>query len=62
MNESNKVRPEHLRREAYLYIRQSSLRQVRENRESTARQYDLKRRAQVLGWPTDQIVVIRPSC
>ena len=48
MNESNKVRPEHLRREAYLYIRQSSLRQVRENRESTARQYDLKRRAQGL--------------
>ncbi len=58
MNESNKVRPEHLRREAYLYIRQSSLRQVQENRESTARQYDLKRRAQVLGWAGDQIVVI----
>ena len=58
MNESNKVRPEHLRREAYLYIRQSSLRQVRENRESTARQYDLKRRAQVLGWARDQIVII----
>ena len=58
MNESNKVRPEHLRREAYLYIRQSSLRQVQENRESTARQYDLKRRAQVLGWARDQIVII----
>ena len=58
MNESNKVCPEHLRREAYLYIRQSSLRQVRENRESTARQYDLKRRAQVLGWARDQIVII----
>ena len=44
MNESNKIRPEHLSRGAYLYVRQSSLRQVRENRESTARQYDLKRR------------------
>lgn len=58
MNESNKVRSEHLRRYAYLYVRQSSLHQVRDNRESTARQYDLKRRAQVLGWSSDQIVVI----
>jgi len=31
---------------------------VHENRESTARQYDLKRRAQGLGWATDQIIVI----
>ncbi|MDA2927552.1 recombinase family protein [Acidobacteria bacterium AH-259-G07] len=58
MNESSKVRPEHLRRQAYVYVRQSSLRQVQENRESTARQYDLKRRAQALGWKADQIVVI----
>jgi DNA invertase Pin-like site-specific DNA recombinase len=58
MNESNKVRAEHLRRYAYLYVRQSSLHQVRDNRESTARQYDLKRRAQVLGWTSEQIVVI----
>ena len=58
MDVLSKVRPEHLRREAYLYIRQSSLRQVHENRESTARQYDLKRRAQGLGWNSDQIVVI----
>ncbi len=28
------------------------------NRESTARQYDLKRRAQVLGWTRDQVVII----
>jgi DNA invertase Pin-like site-specific DNA recombinase len=58
MNPSSKVTAEHLRRLAYLYIRQSTLRQVRENCESTARQYDLKRRAQALGWTTDQIVVI----
>jgi DNA invertase Pin-like site-specific DNA recombinase len=58
MNPSNKVTAEHLRRLAYLYIRQSTLRQVHENRESTARQYDLKRQAQVLGWAADQIVVI----
>jgi len=54
----SKVTAHHLARNAYLYIRQSSLHQVQENRESTARQYDLKRRAQALGWPTDQIVVI----
>jgi DNA invertase Pin-like site-specific DNA recombinase len=58
MNESNKVNAEHLCRYAYLYVRQSSLHQVRDNRESTARQYDLKRRAQVLGWASEQIVVI----
>ena len=58
MNPSNKVTAEHLRRQAYLYVRQSTLRQVHENRESTARQYDLKRRAQALGWAADQIVVI----
>lgn len=58
MNSPNKVTAEHLRRLAYLYVRQSTLRQVHENRESTARQYDLKRRAQALGWTTDQIIVI----
>lgn len=58
MNASSKVTAEHLRRSAYLYIRQSTLRQVHENRESTARQYDLKRRAQALGWTSEQIVVI----
>jgi DNA invertase Pin-like site-specific DNA recombinase len=58
MNLSQKVTAEHLRRQAFLYVRQSTLRQVHENRESTARQYDLKRRAQALGWGNDQIVVI----
>lgn len=58
MNPSSKVTAEHLRRLAYLYVRQSTLRQVYENRESTARQYDLKRRAQALGWTVEQIIVI----
>jgi len=58
MNGPSKVTPDHLRRIAYLYVRQSSLHQVHDNRESTARQYDLKRRAQALGWSSDQIVVI----
>lgn len=55
---SSKVTPEHLRRMAYLYVRQSSLQQVHDHRESTARQYDLQRRAQALGWAADQLVII----
>ncbi len=55
---SSKVTSDHLRRHAYLYVRQSSLQQVHDHRESTARQYDLKRRASALGWSTEQIVVI----
>jgi DNA invertase Pin-like site-specific DNA recombinase len=58
MNVQGKVTADHLRRLAYLYIRQSTLHQVHDNRESTARQYDLKRRAQALGWSTEQLVVI----
>jgi DNA invertase Pin-like site-specific DNA recombinase len=53
-----KVTAEHLQRSAYLYVRQSSLHQVHEHRESTARQYELKRRAQALGWNTEQLIVI----
>jgi DNA invertase Pin-like site-specific DNA recombinase len=53
-----KVAARHLRRRAYLYVRQSSLRQVFENTESTKRQYALRQRALALGWPQDQIVVI----
>jgi DNA invertase Pin-like site-specific DNA recombinase/transposase InsO family protein len=53
-----KVKPEHLRRDAYLYIRQSSLKQVYENTESTKRQYDLRQRAVALGWPLERVIVI----
>ena len=41
-----------------LYVRQSTLHQVFENTESTARQYALRERAIALGWPAEQIVVI----
>jgi DNA invertase Pin-like site-specific DNA recombinase len=58
MNESLKVQPHHLERGAYLYIRQSSMRQVLENMESTKRQYALRGRAVSLGWREEQIVVI----
>jgi DNA invertase Pin-like site-specific DNA recombinase len=58
MNESRKVQPHHLERNAYLYVRQSSMRQVVENVESTKRQYALRSRATALGWREDQIKVI----
>ena len=55
---SSKIRAGHLKRNAYLYVRQSTLRQVFENTESTKRQYDLRQRAIALGWPIEQVVVI----
>ncbi len=58
IEESRKVSPRHLSRKAYLYVRQSTLRQVLENTESTVRQYSLRERAVALGWPHDQVVVI----
>jgi len=58
MDESRKVQSHHLERDAYLYIRQSSMKQVVENVESTKRQYALRARATALGWADDQIVVI----
>jgi DNA invertase Pin-like site-specific DNA recombinase len=54
----HKVRTVHLKRDAYLYVRQSSMRQVLENTESTKRQYQLRERALALGWMSEQIRVI----
>jgi DNA invertase Pin-like site-specific DNA recombinase len=53
-----KVNAAHLKRNAYLYVRQSTPRQVLENSESTKRQYALRQRAVALGWHADRIVVI----
>ena len=54
----HKVNAGHLKRSAYLYIRQSTPRQVLENTESTKRQYALRQRAIALGWHADRIVLI----
>jgi DNA invertase Pin-like site-specific DNA recombinase len=54
----SKVTADHLRRDAYLYVRQSSLYQVANNTESARRQYDLRGRAVALGWPAERVVVI----
>src|SRR5580698_6570598 len=53
-----KVKATHLKRNAYLYVRQSTLRQVFENTESTERQYALRQQAVALGWQHDRVVVI----
>ena len=58
MSQSTAVTADHLRRLACLYVRQSSLQQVHDHQESTARQYALKRRALALGWAAERIVVI----
>ena len=55
---SQKVTARHLRRDAYLYVRQSTMRQVIENTESAERQYGLRDKAVALGWPLERIVVI----
>ncbi len=56
--QQQKVTAEHLKRDAYLYVRQSTLRQVCENTESKERQYALRQRAVALGWPLERIIVI----
>lgn len=53
-----KIRTDHLDRQAFIYIRQSTLVQVRDNTGSKARQYDLVQRALNLGWPREHIIVI----
>jgi len=53
-----KVTSEHLQRKAYLYVRQSSLKQVRMNQESSRRQYALQQRAEELGWPKGRIIIV----
>lgn len=58
MDKYLKVESHHLERAAYLYVRQSSMRQVLENTESTKRQYALRQRAIALGWREDRIIVI----
>lgn len=46
----SKITSEHLRRQAVIYVRQSTLDQVQNNLESQRRQYALSDRARALGW------------
>ena len=53
-----KIKPRHLAKQAFIYVRQSSPGQVQRHPESARRQYALAQRAQRLGWPADQVVII----
>ena len=55
---SQKIAWEHIERLAVVYVRQSSLHQVMENRESRERQYALVNYAESLGWSKDRVLVI----
>ncbi|WEO93084.1 hypothetical protein A6P39_002805 [Streptomyces sp. FXJ1.172] len=61
IEQSGKVTAEHLRRDVYLYVRQSSLKEVVNNSESTQRQYALRGRAVALGWEDSQIRAPSPG-
>lgn len=58
MQSTQKVTKDHLKRNAYLYVRQSTMKQVLEHQESTKRQYALRQQAKTLGWLLDSIIVI----
>jgi excisionase family DNA binding protein len=58
MTDATAVGSDHLRRAAFVYIRQSSLAQVENNTESTRRQYALVDKALGLGWPRSAVSVV----
>jgi DNA invertase Pin-like site-specific DNA recombinase len=55
---NDKITTDHLSRAAYIYVRQSTVTQIQNNRESTARQYGLRQRANQLGWQAEQVRLI----
>ena len=58
MTDTSKIKPTHLRRAAFVYVRQSSQTQLERNTESTRRQYALVERAIDLGWNKELVTVI----
>jgi DNA invertase Pin-like site-specific DNA recombinase len=58
MTAAGKITATHLERSAVVYVRQSTIAQVREHTESTARQYALAQEAARLGWSATRISVI----
>src|SRR6476469_9511739 len=52
----SKIADQHLSRQACIYIRQSTMGQVRFNQESTERQYNLASKAQSLDWSSERIL------
>jgi len=54
----SKIADRHLSRQACIYIRQSTPGQVRFNRESTERQYNLASKAKAMGWNPEQVRIL----
>ena len=52
------IKPHHLERSAYVYLRQSSPGQVRKNREGRQRQQAMVEHVAGLGWPQSQIILL----
>jgi DNA invertase Pin-like site-specific DNA recombinase len=52
------ISEQHLNRTAYVYVRQSTLAQVRHHQESTERQYALRQKALELGWREPSIQIL----
>lgn len=55
---STKIKPTHIGRSAYIYVRQSTAHQVQHHLESQERQYELANAATKLGWSEAQVIVI----
>jgi Resolvase, N terminal domain len=53
-----KITEHHRSKPAYVYVRQSTLAQVRHHQESTERQYALREKAQELGWSEPAIRIL----
>jgi DNA invertase Pin-like site-specific DNA recombinase len=58
MPRSEKILDRHLERLAVVYVRQSTVQQMIDHRESTNLQYGLVDRAMALGWPQGRVLVI----
>lgn len=55
---TGKIQSHHTSKQAYIYLRQSTMGQVQFNQESTQRQYALQNKAQQMGWPQALIRIL----
>jgi DNA invertase Pin-like site-specific DNA recombinase len=55
---TTQITEQHRSKPAYIYVRQSTLAQVRHHQESTERQYALRDKALALGWPQTSIQIL----
>ena len=58
MSDNSKIKPAHLHRTTFVYVRQSTATQVEYNHEFTERQYALVDKACVLGWSREQVSLV----